>query len=589
MHSVCFSIIIPTYNSSKFIKNILDSIPSRKDVEVIIVDDHSRDFIKLEEMINNYASVRLMRNTKAQGAGNARQVGLECAQGRWVLFGDSDDRFTPNLNEVLDAYANCVADVVLFIPKAIKLDGHRSSRCDYYHYLFNQYINEKISAFELSYRLTSVWSKLYRRETIACARFGNTLVADDVQFAAQAAFYTRKKIMVDKYNPIYILTERAGSVTKTRHRKVSKILARTKIRTMNDGWIQTQLRNAGEDCIDIRRYESVLRRLFLSSSYNEEERARWALNPIKTILRVISIARKAIFAISARPFLYKIKKTAPVKLGEVDIAYCVDNNVVKQSLVSVVSVLRNNTIRQLNVHYVYTKLSSQNLNSMHAFEQKHSNLKIVLHEVNDKRLESLFSRKYTKITPVGYGRFLFAEALPELEKVLYIDTDIVCVGDFSHLWNLNINNMFAAAVPEYPSWYSTGLTRNQEKARLFIARENEMVNSGVMLFNLEYIRKENIVDKLFMADKLIINRMNQDQDIYNVVFEGKMKMLPVTYNMTALNYTQNLTKIFNAVFIHYTGPNKPWNKKVGIKRLMALFDVRLPYYKKYERDLEDEK
>lgn len=589
MHKISYSIVIPAHNSSKFIESLLLSIPDRDDVEAIVVDDHSSDFLSLKSIVDNYKFARLMQNSKGQGAGNARQVGLESAVGRWILFADSDDRFSANFNDVLDTYVDQDAEIVLFIPRAEMLgSGLRSSRCDYYHYLFNQNINNKISNFELSYRLTNIWSKMYRRESIINIHFEDTLIANDVKFAAQAAFHTRKKIIVDKHNPMYVLTERIGSITKTKGRRLSKYLTRTKIRMVNDAWVRNQLRKVGEAPIHIRRYESLLRRFLTATSYNEEKRGRWTFNPIKTILRLGAIAKKTIFGIIAKPFLNRHTKQNPGMIEEVDVVYCVDENVVDQSLVSLVSLLENNNIVCLNVHYVYANLSTEDISMIKGLKGRYKNVNFIFHKIDAQRLEGLFSRKYTKITPIGYGRFLLADILPDKNKILYLDTDVVCMGDIADLWRLDLDDNFAAAAAEYPSWYASGMTRNQGKARLFIARKNEMINSGVMLFNLDYIRKEKVVDRLFKTDKLIINRMNQDQDIYNVVFEEKMLILPAIYNMTTTTYAQNLIKIFNTVFVHYTGPSKPWNKKAGIKRVLASFDLRLPYYTKYEKVLKNE-
>ncbi len=589
MRKINYSIIIPTHNSSKFIERLLKSIPRREDIEVLIVDDHSKDFASLTNVISNYKFIELLQNTRNKGAGNARQVGLERAKGRWVLFADSDDCFTSNFNDVLNSYTDRDADIILFIPKAEMIDdGVRSSRCDYYHYLFNQNINGRVSDFELSYRLTNIWSKMYRREAIANVSFEDTLIANDVRFAAQAAFYTRRRIIVDKHNPIYILTERAGSITTTNGKRLSKYITRARIRVINDKWVKSQLRSAEDIPIRIRRYESLLRKFLVSSPYNEERRSRWTFNPIKTTLRLGAIVKKSSFAIIARPLLNRHNKPAPIELDNIDLVYCVDRNVVEQSLVSLTSVLENNRTTHLNAHYVYAELSAKDMKSIQALQKKYENLNLVFHKVDARRLKGLFSRKYTKITPIGYGRFLLAEILPDVKKILYMDTDVVCIGDVSSLWSLDISDNFAAAAAEYPSWYASGMTKNQGKARLFIAKKNEMINSGVMLFNLDYMREKEIVEALFKTDKLIINRMNQDQDIYNVVFEGKMLILPAIYNMTTTTYSQNLTKIFNTVFIHYTGPSKPWNKKTGIKKIMASFDLRLPYYAKYEKILKNE-
>lgn len=271
MKKLNYSIVIPAHNSSAFIDTLLKSIPYRHDVEVILVDDHSSDYGILEEKVAQYPLVKLLRNTGGQGAGNARQIGLGIAKGRWILFADSDDKFADTFDETLDQYAESDADIILLMTEAVRLDGGVSDRCDYYHYLFGQYNNGAISSLELSCRLTNIWAKLYRRDAVARASFQDTLVANDVQYAAQAAFYTRKKIIVDDSAPFYILTERPGSITTSRHKKLSKYIKRSRVRIANDLWLHAQFRGAGEQRVRLRRYESVFRKLLKKGSYEVKD------------------------------------------------------------------------------------------------------------------------------------------------------------------------------------------------------------------------------------------------------------------------------------------------------------------------------
>ena len=91
-----FSFIIPHKNVPELLKKLLDSIPVRDDTEVIVVDDHSDpsivDFV-------NFPGLK-RRNTKcifldeSRGAGYARNVGIDNASGKWLLFADSDDSYT---------------------------------------------------------------------------------------------------------------------------------------------------------------------------------------------------------------------------------------------------------------------------------------------------------------------------------------------------------------------------------------------------------------------------------------------------------------------------------------------------------------
>lgn len=101
------SIIIPTYNSQSTIIRAIESCIIEKlySIEIIIIDDGSTD--KTVELIRN-KFYRLMQNKTIRifqanhnGAGEARNIGLKMAQGKWILFLDSDDELC-NLNNVLD-------------------------------------------------------------------------------------------------------------------------------------------------------------------------------------------------------------------------------------------------------------------------------------------------------------------------------------------------------------------------------------------------------------------------------------------------------------------------------------------------------
>ncbi|QHJ13586.1 putative glycosyltransferase EpsJ [Paraglaciecola mesophila] len=110
--STSFSIIIPTYNASKFISDCLDSIVSQNlsssDIEVILVDDFSADNTcsivqRYYDIIPNLKLVELSTNT---GPGIARNEGLKVATNQWVIFLDSDDELKDNGIRTLQQFIN---------------------------------------------------------------------------------------------------------------------------------------------------------------------------------------------------------------------------------------------------------------------------------------------------------------------------------------------------------------------------------------------------------------------------------------------------------------------------------------------------
>jgi GalNAc5-diNAcBac-PP-undecaprenol beta-1,3-glucosyltransferase len=92
-----FSVIIPTYNRANFIGATLESVLNQTDssLEIIVVDDGSRD--NTSEVVGAFSDARLSYYPKENAErGAARNYGFSRAKGEYVLFLDSDDRFSPN-------------------------------------------------------------------------------------------------------------------------------------------------------------------------------------------------------------------------------------------------------------------------------------------------------------------------------------------------------------------------------------------------------------------------------------------------------------------------------------------------------------
>ena len=94
------SIIIPMYNSEKYIEKCIESILNNlyKNFEIIVVDDGSTDdSIKI---VKKYTNIKLLYSNHA-GPGSARNVGIENASGDFIFFLDSDDTINPNTLKIL--------------------------------------------------------------------------------------------------------------------------------------------------------------------------------------------------------------------------------------------------------------------------------------------------------------------------------------------------------------------------------------------------------------------------------------------------------------------------------------------------------
>lgn len=116
------SIVIPVYNTEKYLKECLDSIISaikNDDVELIIIDDGSTDSSNL--IYNNYSFKNLKKiKIENSGVSNARNIGINAASGDWIMFVDSDDTLSENWYKTLSKYFSSEYDVIYFFEKIDK-------------------------------------------------------------------------------------------------------------------------------------------------------------------------------------------------------------------------------------------------------------------------------------------------------------------------------------------------------------------------------------------------------------------------------------------------------------------------------------
>lgn len=89
------SIIVPVYNTSKYLEKCLDSLTNQslKDIEIIVINDGSKDNSK--DIINKYLGKIVFIDKKNEGIGKTRNLGIKKAKGKYVMFIDSDDYITP--------------------------------------------------------------------------------------------------------------------------------------------------------------------------------------------------------------------------------------------------------------------------------------------------------------------------------------------------------------------------------------------------------------------------------------------------------------------------------------------------------------
>lgn len=147
------SVIVPTYNSGRFIKDCLNSLVNQtyKKIEILIVYRHSKDNTKsiIESYQKRYPNLRVIEQKNNLGPANARNIGILASKGKYISFCDSDDIFTKNKLEKQVEYLEYFEDVGVVYSDYILIDknGKHIRKVNVPDWDFNKWLVSPYIAF----------------------------------------------------------------------------------------------------------------------------------------------------------------------------------------------------------------------------------------------------------------------------------------------------------------------------------------------------------------------------------------------------------------------------------------------------------
>ena len=267
---------------------------------------------------------------------------------------------------------------------------------------------------------------------------------------------------------------------------------------------------------------------------------------------------------------------------KVPIVFAFDNNLILPACVCISSLMMN---AKEDTFYDIFILHSKRINL-----EKEQLEKIPLYYTNCRiqyrTVDNTFDSAYEirGITTSAYYRLLIPELIPEYDKIIYSDVDVIFRSDLSEVFNIDLTGYYMAGVDNASALRPS--VQKYVKESLGIDCKYGHYYSGNLIINSSLIRKDNIMS--IFRDLAKKKFHQQDMDIINIACYSKIKPIPPYFCLTnyltelIVNKRSEMLRLFSIEdldfaikkgTIHYNG-QKPWNG------YCVNFDIWWEYYRK---------
>lgn len=283
-------------------------------------------------------------------------------------------------------------------------------------------------------------------------------------------------------------------------------------------------------------------------------------------------------------------------VNERHIVLITDDNYVMPTRVVITSLISNipqNNEYDYFVHICTFKISENNKSLLENCSSDNVSVDVMI--ISENQYAEKFARINQKshVTPAALIKFDLCKLFPNVNELLYIDSDIIINKPLDSLFSYDITDKYLAASFEF--WQYMMEVYKYKKQN--VGKPDFYFNSGILLFNLKKMRDDNVPEKLWETKFNCFNNPNakrqcMDQDSLNAVLAKNCLHLPIKYNLNCAftegydinqinfifdtNYKNSEELKEDGVIIHYVGKtDKPW--KYSDAKCRDLWDF---YYEK---------
>lgn len=265
----------------------------------------------------------------------------------------------------------------------------------------------------------------------------------------------------------------------------------------------------------------------------------------------------------------------------INIACAADNNYVQHTGVMLTSLFENNKNNAIHIHLFSADFNEENKSAIEKTVNSY-NQKFSFYQLDENAFKGCYISHH--VSYATYYRIVIPQTINQkINKLLYLDTDIIVCKDLKELWLMAFESNVICAAKE-PSF--------NEFERLNIPHEKNYFNAGILLINVNEWLKQQLTPKVFSFINEYQNKLTfWDQDALNANLYNHWKTLPPKWNQQAAIFELPRKKLIEVYgekeldeaindpcIIHYTGSSKPWD-------YLNLHPYKKEYFKYLEKTI----
>jgi len=253
-------------------------------------------------------------------------------------------------------------------------------------------------------------------------------------------------------------------------------------------------------------------------------------------------------------------------MDDLNIMVSTDRNYVKHLIAMLHSLFDTNRDCIINIHVLHSSLNDDDLSAIEKVVTNYNGV-FYSHKISANH-ESETMHKKTRLPKEAYFRLICMDYLPgDVKKVLYLDCDIIINGSIQELYNTDMTGIMFAAAYDYieviGDEFNKVFDQKKRKSEYELMPDTcKYINSGVLLMNIELIRKSVTTDEMINMIENLGSRnilLYHDQDFINFVFHKYIKYIDYKiYNYFPIYKDWEELKPEKPLILHFAGPFKPW-------------------------------